>query len=290
VRLGAVIAEARPDDLVALAAAGVSEVRLAARWGEVQPAADRWSGPAVEALTASVGAVRAAGLAPWLALLGRRIPPWFENEGGFADAKAAGRWWPRYVEGVADRVGDQVGGWLPMVGPVGFAAQAFAGRDDTTVAMGRRTLLVAWRDAWRVLHGGRPVATAIAVDPWDDEWPRALLTGEPVPNGLALEGLAGACDLLGGLVNVAPGHPAEEVAERLVRLAAEGPDRRLAVLATFSGANDDERAGAAGVLVEAIKLTVADGVAVDLVMADPLLDGDGAPAPAAEVLTTLSTG
>jgi hypothetical protein len=290
VRLGAVATEARPDDLAALAGAGVSEVRLAVRWGEVQPAADRWSGPAVEALTSSVGAVRAAGLAPWLALLGRRIPTWFEDEGGFADAKAAGRWWPRYVEGVADRVGDQVDGWLPMVGPVGFADQAFAGRDETAVAMGRRTLLVAWREAWRVLHGGPPVATAIAVEPWDDEWPRALRTGEPVPNGLELEGLAGACDLLGGLVNVASGGSAEEVAERLVRLAAEGPDRPLAVLATFGGANDDERAGAAGVLVEAIGLTVAGGVAVDLVMADPLLDGDGAPAPAAEVMTTLSTG
>jgi hypothetical protein len=163
-----------------------------------------------------------------------------------------------------------------------------AGRDETALAMGRRTLLVAWRDAWRILEGESPVATAIAVEPWDDEWPRALRTGEPVPNGLELDGLAGACDLLGGLVTVAPGRSAEDGAERLVRLAAEGPDRPLAVLATFGGGNDDERADAAAALVEAVRLTVADGVAVDLVVADPLLDGDGAPAPAAEVVRVLT--
>jgi hypothetical protein len=242
----------------------------------------------MEALAASVSAAQAAGLGPWLALLGRRTPNWFEDEGGFADAKTAGRWWPRYVEGIADRLGDDVGGWFPMVGPVGFAEQAFAGRDETAMAMGRRTLLVAWRDAWRILHGDAPVATAIAVRPWDDEWPRALRTGEPVPNGLELEGLAGACDLLGALLAVDPSSPAEEWAEQLVRLAAEGPDRPVAVVASLGGSNDDERADAAGVLTEAVQLTHADGVPVEITFADQLLTADGSPGPVAEVLGALA--
>jgi hypothetical protein len=288
VRLGAVVAESRPDDLAALASAGVTAVRLTARWGDLQPGPDRWSGPAVETLAASVAAAQAAGLAPWLALLGRRTPNWFEDDGGFADAKTAGRWWPRYVEGVADRFGDDVAGWLPMVEPVGFAAHAFADGGETVMAMGRRTLLVAWRDSWRILHGDAPVSTAIALRPWDDEWPRALRTGEPVPNGLELEGLAGACDLLGALLAVDPSSPAEEWAELLVRLAAEGPDRPLAVLAALGGSNDEERADAAGVLVDAVSLTASDGVAVEITFADQLLAGDGSPAPAAEVVGTLA--
>src|SRR6185436_10510593 len=182
------------------------------------------------------------------------------------DARTASRWWPRYVEGVADRVGDQAGGWLPIVGPVGFAEHAFAGRDETVVAMGRRTLLVAWREAWRILHGGPPVATAIGLDRWDDEWPRALRTGEPVPNGLVLEGLAGACDLLGGLVTVDRGSSAEATGERLVRLAAEGPERPLAVLVSLEGGGDEERADAATVAADVVRLARADGIMVDLVM------------------------
>jgi hypothetical protein len=288
VRIGAVAAGDRPDDLAALASVGVTDVRLAVRWADLQPAADRWSGPAVEALATAIAGVREAGLSPWLALLGRRTPNWFEDEGGFADAKTVGRWWPRYVEGVADRVGDQAGGWLPIVGPVGFAEQAFAGHDDTVVAMGRRTLLVAWRDAWQVLHGGPPVATAIGLQPWDDEWPRALRTGEPVPNGLVLEGLSGACDLLGGLLTVDRGSSGEAIAELLVRLAAEGPDRPLTVLAALGGSSDDERADAAVVLADAVRLAVGDGVTVDLVMADPLVANDGGPAPAAEIVTALA--
>jgi len=289
VRIGAVAAGDRPDDLAALASAGITDIRLAVRWAELQPTADRWSDPAVEALATAVDSVREVGLTPWLALLGRRTPNWFENEGGFTDAKTAGRWWPRYVDGLADRVGDRAGGWFPMIGPVGFAAQAFAGRDDTVVATGRRTLLVAWRDAWRILHGGPPIATAIALQPWDDEWPRALRTGEPLPNGLELDGLAGACDVLGGVVTVDRGTASEAIGERLVRLAAEGPDRPLAVLATLDGSGDDERADAAAVLTDAIGLTVADGVQIEIVLADPLLDADGAPAPASEILTALAS-
>jgi hypothetical protein len=288
VRIGAVASGDRPDDFAALASAGVTDVRLAVRWADLQPGADRWSGPDVEALATAIAAVRGAGLTPWLALLGRRTPNWFEDEGGFADARTAGRWWPRYVEGVADRVGDQASGWFPMVGPVGFAEQAFAGRDETVVAMGRRTLLVAWREAWRVLGGGPPVATAIGLQPWDDEWPQALRTGEPVPNGLVLEGLAGACDLLGGLLSVDRRTSGEAIGEVLVRLAAEGPDRPLAVLATLDGSSDDERADAAVVLTEAVQLAVAHGVPVDLVVADPLLDADGGPASAAEIVTALA--
>ena len=65
---------------------------------------------------ASITTARGAGLNPWLALLGRRLPRWFEDEGGFADDRVA-RAWPRYVERVAEHVGDDVAGWFPMIDP-----------------------------------------------------------------------------------------------------------------------------------------------------------------------------
>ncbi len=287
-RLGAVIAEARPEDLVALASAGVTDVRLVVRWADLQSGPDRWSGDAVEALRTSVEQAASAKLRPWLALLGRRTPGWFEDEGGFADAKAAGRWWPRYVDGVAGAVGDVAQGWFPMAGPVGFAATAFAGRDPDVAAAGRRHLVVAWRDAWRVLRGGPPVASALALQPWDGEWPRALRTGDPTGAGTELEDLAGSGDLLGGILTAVPSGAAEEAAELLVRLADEGPELPVVVLVSLGGTNDDERAEAATVAADGIRLAAGDGVAIEAVFGDGLLDADGGPAPAAGVLGGLT--
>jgi hypothetical protein len=171
-----------------------------------------------------------------------------------------------------------------MVNPTGFAAAAFAGRDPDVAYGGRRTLVVAWRDAWRILHGRAPVAAALALDPWSDEWPRLLRTGEPGSTGLELDDLAGSCDLLGGLVTVGPKTPVDQPTEVLVRLAAEGPERPLAVLVALDGAGDEERADAAGVAAAVVRAVAADGVVIEAVFADSLLAADGGPAPAADQL------
>jgi hypothetical protein len=281
VRLGAVIDRTGPDERAALIAAGATDIRIPVRWGQLQPRAGHWDGHALEALATEVTDAGEAGLAPWLALLGRRVPGWFEDEGGFADAKAANRWWPRYLDGVAGHLGDAVAGWFPMISPAGFAAVAFAGRDPEVIYAGRRALVVAWRDAWRILHGRSPVTTALAVDPWNDEWPRLLRTGEPTAAGLELDDLAGSCDLLGGLISVGPKTSIDQPAELLVRLAAEGPERPMAVLLSLEGSTDEERANAADIAAAVLETTAADGVAIDYVFADNLLAGDGSPAPAA---------
>jgi hypothetical protein len=284
VRLGAVVDRAGPDELAALVAAGATELRIAARWAQLQPRADHWDGSALEALATEVTDAREAGLAPWLALLGRRVPGWFADEGGFADAKAATRWWPRYIDGVTGHLGDAVAGWFPIVNPAAFAASAFAGRDPDVAYAGHRALVVAWRDAWRILRGDSPVAAALAVDPWDDEWPRLLRTGEPTGSGLELDDLAGSCDLLGGLVTIGANTPIDHPAELLVRLAAEGPERPLVALVTLEGANDEERADAAEVAAAVLHAVTHDGVAIHSVFADSLLAEDGGPAPAADQL------
>jgi hypothetical protein len=281
VRLGAVIDRAGPDERAALVEAGATELRIAVRWAQLQPRAGHWDDHALEALAAEVTGSLEAGLAPWLALLGRRVPGWFDDEGGFADAKAASRWWPRYLDGVAGHLGDAVAGWFPMVNPAGFAAAAFAGRGPDVAFAGRRALVVAWRDAWRILHGRSPVATALAVEPWDDEWPRLLRTGEPTPTGLELDDLAGSCDLLGGLITVGPKSSVDQPAELLVRLAAEGPERPLTVLVALDGTGDDERADAADVAATVLRTVMDDGVELDTVFTDALLASDGSPAPAA---------
>jgi hypothetical protein len=283
-RLGAIADRVGPDARAALVAAGATALRIPARWAVLQTRPGQWDGGALEDLATEVTAARDAGLHPWLALLGRRVPGWFEDEGGFADPKTAARWWPRFIDGLASELGDTVAGWFPMVNPTAFATEAFAERDPDVAMAGQRNLVAGWRDAWRILRGGPPVATALALHPWDDTWVRALRTGEPQPNGLELEDLAGACDFLGGIVGVDHHTDIDLPTERLVRLAAEGPERPLIVLATLGGANDDERGTAADTLAGALHLVAADGVTVESVFADSLLADDGAPSPAADQL------
>jgi hypothetical protein len=274
-RIGTVVAQVTQDELAALASAAVTDVRINVPWTEIEPRAGQWSGEALEGIASAIATARNAGLQPWLALLGRRLPPWFEDDGGFTDERVA-RAWPRYVERVGDHVGDDVAGWFPMIDPPALAAAAFAGRDDTVVVAGERALVVAWRDAWRILRGPAPVATAIPVD--DRRWPAVLRSGEPTAAGLELEDLAASCDLWGAVVTVGPDTDAESIAERLVQFAENGPDRPLAVTAELGGADDEARGGSASSLVDALRMTAGDGVALGAGFAFPLLGADGGPA------------
>jgi hypothetical protein len=268
---------AHPDEVAQVVEAGATEVRLVVDWATLQPGEGRWSGEATEALITAVDAARGDGLAPWLTLLQGPIPPWFDDEGGFADAKEAGRWWPLYVEGVAERVGDACAGWFPMLDPGGIAERAFAGASERTAALGRRGLVTGWRDAWRILHGGPPVAAALRIDTtWPGRWLQDLRDGvieTDVLAELSLTDLAGACDLLGGIVRVGKGVEAEAVGERFVRLADEGPDRPVVALVEVAG-DPDAYEEAAEAVADGLDLAAADGVPLGHVFTTP-------PAPAA---------
>ena len=98
------------EDLALLAELRVARVRLGVDWGWTQPRAGVWNGDAVELYAGLCRAARELGLVLHLTLLERDVPVWFANDGGFTDAKFALHWWPRWVEGWAERVGDVVHG------------------------------------------------------------------------------------------------------------------------------------------------------------------------------------
>jgi len=91
------------------------------------------------------------------------VPQWFDNEGGFGDAKFAGHWWPRWVEACAESFGDDIGGWVPIEHPLAVANRMFP-KDPRRHGDVLDTLVSAWRDAWRVLRGGPPVITAFGLE------------------------------------------------------------------------------------------------------------------------------
>jgi glycosyl hydrolase family 1 len=234
------------DDLDAVAELGVRTVRLSLDWARLQHRPEQLDGEWVEwygsLLTTSIG----LGLEPWLTLYDGSIPTWFDDEGGFGDAVAAGRWWPRWVERIAEQFGDAAAGWVPLVGRVDNARPV-------------------WRDTWIALRGGRRVARPFALP---DE--RQLLDGGDR-----------SCDLVGVVLEpmssgstVVDERLAERELERigeLLRMAAEeGPERPLAIASFGSSLLDPDSHGR---VVEQLRLAiddvVSDGIDVEVAFVGP---------------------
>ena len=221
-------------------------MRFSLDWARLQPRPTELEGEWLEwygsLLTTSVG----LGLEPWLTLYDGSIPTWFDDEGGFGDAVAAGRWWPRWVERVAEQFGDAAAGWVPLVGRV----------DNPRPV---------WRDTWIALRGGRRVVRSFVLP--DD---RPLLDGGDV-----------SCDLVGVVLEpmatgstIVDDRLAERELERmgeLLRMAAEeGPERPLAIASFGSSLLDPDSHGR---VVEQLRLAIddvaSDGVAVEVAFVGP---------------------
>lgn len=298
------------DDLAALAAAGVRHVRLGVDWSRLQPRSGMGgdlSGEWFEWYRDVLSAADAAGIGVWPVLLERHVPRWFDDERGFRDPKTADRHWPRFVEAVADAFGDRVRGWFPIDDPIGIATRLE--RDDPA-RHGEvvDTMARAWRDAWRVLRGGPPIAgsfTVRTVRPADDSviaqqaarredhllWRtflRGLRDGTLVIPGRAdreIPDLAGAIDVVGVRLRTDLGSDTaiddaslrrweERAATMLHRVADEGPDLPITIAAyRVSRSRRSENARDAEVLAEAMRRavdqTVNDGVPIESVFVEP---------------------
>ncbi|MEM9040571.1 MAG: family 1 glycosylhydrolase [Actinomycetota bacterium] len=170
-----------PDDLALLADVGITEVRLSFDWARLQPRPGDLSEEWVEWYGDVVGAARAVGLATWACLLDADggVPRWLDNEGGIGDAETVVRWWPRWLERVADEFGDRIDGWIPAV---------HASPDLPTQA---------WRDTWALLRGEAPVTLSLR--------PRDLARAED---------LRGAYDGIGVVIEMSD-DPIDDLDERL---------------------------------------------------------------------------
>jgi len=248
------------DDLEIASGLALGHVRFTVPWATAQPKPGTIDGSVVEMIRIAAETIRTGGGRLWLCLLSPDVPRWFDNEGGFTDEAAARHWWPRWVEAIADAVGDDVDGWVPFEAPFAMANRLVPDdprRHGTVVD----TLLVAWRDAWRVLHGPKPVATSLdvrtVVIPRNDvvaaewarrdehlrwhTWLRALRDGTITIPGRAdreLADMAGSCDQLG---IAASGDSADDLETLLHRTAEEGPGRPLAITFRSLGADRDAR-------------------------------------------------
>jgi Glycosyl hydrolase family 1 len=244
------------EDIAFAAESGLKQLRFGIDWAAMQPRAGLVDGDWVECYRSTAEQCTAAGIEPWFMLLPQQFPKWFDNEGGFLDERAAGRFWPRWVESVTDALGDVAAGWVPIEAPFALA-ERIVPKDPRRHGEVVNTLIVAWRDAWRILRGGQPVATSIdvrVVRPIDETiqqaelarredqlrwrvWLQGLRDGTISIPGRAdreLADFAGSCDIVGIRAR-------NETETILYRAAEMKPDRPLALTFKPEGANDIER-------------------------------------------------
>ena len=246
------------EDIELLAELGTQELRIGIDWDWMQPAAGVVNGDAVEFYLGATQTARACGVSLQFTLLERNVPKWFDNDGGFGDAKWTGHWWPRWVETCADTFGDSVAGWVPIDHPLAVANRLYPD-DPRRHGEVLDTVIKAWRDAWRILQGGPPIITSFGVEivrPVDQTipaehaakrldqirwrlWLQGLRDGVvSIPGRADVEvaDLAGSCDVLGITVR----H--ERDALGLLHRAAEmGLDRPMAVTMLLPAGTDADR-------------------------------------------------
>ncbi len=246
------------EDIALLAELGADEIRIGVDWSWMQPSAGAVNGDAVEFYTGATQTARSCNVALQFTLLERGVPKWFDNDGGFADPKWAGHWWPRWVEVCADSFGDNVAGWVPIDHPLAVANRLFPD-DPRRHGEVLDTVITGWRDAWRILRGGPPVITSFGMEivrPVDQTipaehaakrldqirwrlWLQGLRDGVVSIPGRAdneIADLAGSCDVLGITVR----HERDALG-LLHRAAEQGIDRQMAVTMLLPAGTDADR-------------------------------------------------
>lgn len=274
------------DDLAFATELGLQHVRLDVPWAAAQPKPGGFDGDVFEQLHSAAAEARGMGIATWFRLLQPEVPKWFDNDGGFTDDRTAGHWWPRWVELVAERLGDVAAGWVPFEAPYAMSMRLVPD-DPRRHGELMHTLVVAWRDAWRVLRVGPPVATSLDVaverpTAPSPEAEREAHRRDQLRWGLWLDGLtdgmvripgradrqlpdlAGACSIVGLAARTG-------VEAALQRAAEQGPERPLALTYRPTGDTDAVRAQAVTAMWRDVR-EAASEVEVQSVTITPFTD------------------
>lgn len=239
-----------PEDLALLQDIGLTDLRITLDWARLQQKPGDLDSDWVERFESILVAADAIGLRSWATLSDGSVPRWFDNEGGFDDADAFVKWWPRWVEKAADRFGDLVQGWVPF---------------DVLPADSDQP----WRDTWGILGGTQPVVASI--DGLDGLTRIGTYVGRMDRLGLALAPEWTSTEPLTDAL-------LEQAADRwgtLVRRADDAIDGEPIVITGFRPGHDDhdECARILEAFVATLDLALDDGANVEVAFVEPGIAG-----------------
>jgi hypothetical protein len=311
VRLGATLSASPIGDglddaagnLEALRDAGVTEVWLDLDWMQLQPSPRGLDGQFAEGYERLIDRADDCGVAVIGRLHHHSEPRWFSGDGGFGDQSMATKWWPRWVELVAERFGDRLAGLAPLTDPVGWAARWSA--DPKRHSDTLWNLAIAWRDSWRILHGSTDVVADLhlllprAADDTPQAaqaartedllrwqlWLRGWRDGRFVLPGRydrVIHDLVGSVDVIGCSVATDRRGPfsdeslarwQERLGTIIRRAIEEGPDRPLSIVAQSRSSKPAEREPTAEFTTRALSEAVDDRLPIRSIVVDPGIDG-----------------
>lgn len=247
-------------------------IRLDVPWQQAMPREAFVDGTIFDDLRSAADRAHALGMHVWFRLLQPALPHWVDDEGGLSDRRTAATHWPRWVELAADELGDHADGWVPFEAPNAMANR-LEPEDPRRHGELVQHLFVAWRDAWRILRGPRPVISSIdtAVN-GPTTWLTAFRDGVMrVPGRLErrLDDLAGSFDVVGIATR-------SDFTQLLERAAVFCPDRPLALTYRPIGNTDTERARHVESMWRTVQQIVGD-LPLTSVIAATFVDADGTP-------------
>jgi hypothetical protein len=244
-----------PDDLALLQDLGITDIRFTFDWARLQPKPGEFDGAWSDLFEQILAAADAIGLRVWATLHDGAEPRWVSNEGGLGDDDVTEKWWPRYVEQVADRFGASVAGWIP-----------FAGVDN-------QPSIAGWRNTWTTLNSSdAPVVAAIDALRIDD-----------IPNYLEISDMIG---LVVGHDELTDPKPGDEEFDHLraqlhdaISQAAESAGDHEIVVAQFAPHHDDPDVAGRVVtaFVDGCDAAIADAVDLGIAFIDPAISGPDSP-------------
>lgn len=146
------------EDLACLVWLGVDSYRFSVEWSRVEPLRGYVDEEAVARYRDWCVQLRGHGITPLVTLHHFTEPSWFSDAGGFTKSEGPGAW-VRFVDLMANRLGDVVDDWITINEPVGYVVQGWIrglwppGRTDPAVAARvLENLLLAHAQAYRALH------------------------------------------------------------------------------------------------------------------------------------------
>jgi beta-glucosidase len=146
---------------------GHNAYRFSIEWSRIEPRQGAWDLAALDHYREVIDALRARGIEPVVTLHHFTNPAWFADAGGWLERRNLAHF-ARYVELVAERLGERVRWWLTINEPTVYAKNAFVSGNWPPCRKGD------WAAAWRAIRNmGR--AHRLAYDILHRHWPDALV-------------------------------------------------------------------------------------------------------------------